>query len=245
MIYFGPLEGLEKFGLLGQKKQGQGALAADAVSLTSTFKSISLYTNYPSVSPQVKLDFRKSGSANWIGAQDPFVDIGDNQVRGSIVGLAPDTNYEVRVTFVGGAGGEVIGQIKTKSENIPLGSGKTYYVSTSGNDTNPGTEQQPFKTIQKAADSVAAGDTVYVKGGTYNEQIRITASGTAGNYITFLPYNNETVVIDGAGSKVSNMDIGVNSGGSAQGGDFVRVSNFKFYNAKNPGVNIGGDDVVL
>jgi hypothetical protein len=37
-----------------------------------------------------------------------------------------------------------------------------YYVATTGNDTNAGTEAAPFKTIQKAANIVNAGDTVYI-----------------------------------------------------------------------------------
>lgn len=45
--------------------------------------------------------------------------------------------------------------------------GTTYYVSPSGNDKNPGTETQPWQTIQKAADTLVAGDTVYIKEGFY------------------------------------------------------------------------------
>src|SRR4030042_6687877 len=32
-------------------------------------------------------------------------------------------------------------------------------------DTNPGTEEQPFKTVQHAADTARPGDTVYVMAG--------------------------------------------------------------------------------
>jgi hypothetical protein len=46
-------------------------------------------------------------------------------------------------------------------------------------DDNPGTETLPWRTIQKAADSVLAGDTVIVKAGTYDERITF-ASGTRG-----------------------------------------------------------------
>ncbi len=35
--------------------------------------------------------------------------------------------------------------------------GSTYYVSTSGNDSNPGTMGSPWLTIQHAANSVTAG----------------------------------------------------------------------------------------
>ena len=53
-------------------------------------------------------------------------------------------------------------------------SGNIYYVDQNNpqtSDSNPGTEDLPWKTIQKAAETIMAGDTVYVKEGTYNEQI--------------------------------------------------------------------------
>jgi parallel beta-helix repeat protein len=63
----------------------------------------------------------------------------------------------------------------------------TYYVATTGNDTNAGTSTAPFKTIQKAANKAVAGDTVIVKTGTYNAGFNLYAhvGGTQGNPITF------------------------------------------------------------
>src|SRR5512139_2607009 len=44
-----------------------------------------------------------------------------------------------------------------------------YYVSgSSGNDDNPGTLESPWQTIQKANATLQAGDTVYIRGGTYD-----------------------------------------------------------------------------
>ncbi|NGZ95512.1 MAG: hypothetical protein CV089_05155 [Nitrospira sp. WS110] len=55
----------------------------------------------------------------------------------------------------------------------------TYYVATSGNNNNPGTSSQPWKTIAYATSKMVAGDTTYVKGGTYQEGvIRFARSGT-------------------------------------------------------------------
>lgn len=75
----------------------------------------------------------------------------------------------------------------------------SYYVdSTNGNDNNSGSFSTPFRTIQKAASVMAAGDTCYIRTGTYNETVIPTNSGSAGSPITFMPYNNETVTIEGA-----------------------------------------------
>ena len=40
-------------------------------------------------------------------------------------------------------------------------------------DTNPGTEEKPFKTVQHAADVVKPGDTVFVMAGKYDERVKV------------------------------------------------------------------------
>ncbi|MBE0342012.1 DUF1565 domain-containing protein, partial [Paenibacillus sp. 28ISP30-2] len=52
-----------------------------------------------------------------------------------------------------------------------------YYVATSGSDSNAGTSDAPWKTLQHAADVAPAGSTVYVRGGVYNQKLKITRSG--------------------------------------------------------------------
>ena len=62
----------------------------------------------------------------------------------------------------------------------------TFYVDQthqSASDSNPGTESLPWRTVQKAVDTLNPGETVIVKPGSY-EAITIKRSGTKGNYIT-------------------------------------------------------------
>jgi Protein of unknown function (DUF1565) len=71
------------------------------------------------------------------------------------------------------------------------------YVSTTGNDSNPGTQTAPWRTIQHAADSVRAGSTVNVQGGIYEELVSINVSGNATEgFITFRSYPGETAILD-------------------------------------------------
>ena len=78
--------------------------------------------------------------------------------------------------------------------------GIAFYVSTTGNDSNPGTISSPWRTIQHAANSVKAGDTVYVRGGMYNESVNIPASGSAiAGSITFQTFPGESAILDGTG----------------------------------------------
>jgi hypothetical protein len=84
--------------------------------------------------------------------------------------------------------------------------GGVYFVAPNGDDINPGTENEPWKTIQKSADTLEAGDTVYIKAGTYRENISINVSGSETNgYITFQNYENDEVIMDGTGISATSM----------------------------------------
>jgi hypothetical protein len=83
-----------------------------------------------------------------------------------------------------------------------------YYVATNGNDSNSGTSiNSPWRTIQKAANTLVAGDTVYIRAGTYNEQVIPQNSGSStGGYISYTAYAGETVTIDGSGLSFGTWD---------------------------------------
>lgn len=73
----------------------------------------------------------------------------------------------------------------------------SFYIATTGSDTNPGTQAAPWRTIQHAADVARAGSTVNVRGGIYEEMITIKSSGNATDgYITFRSYPGEKAVLD-------------------------------------------------
>jgi len=85
-----------------------------------------------------------------------------------------------------------------------------FYVATDGDDSSPGTLSAPWQTVQKAASTVPAGSTVYVRNGIYNEQISINVSGSASaGYTTFRNFDNETPVLDGTGLMVPGEDSGM------------------------------------
>ena len=112
--------------------------------------------------------------------------------------------------------------------------GTTHYVATSGNDANPGTESDPWQTIQKAADTLVAGDTVYIRAGTYNERVIPENSGSAGSYITYAAYPGETVTIDGNGVSVPE-DEGLFY---IHGKSYIKVSSLRVVNSVQAGIYV-------
>ena len=63
----------------------------------------------------------------------------------------------------------------------------TYYVRKSGKNNNSGTSpSDAWNKIQSAADVMAAGDTVFVGAGTYNERVRPANDGTSESPIRYV-----------------------------------------------------------
>ena len=81
----------------------------------------------------------------------------------------------------------------------PPDTSSTYYVSPDGNDSNPGTEQLPWKTVNYAVSQgspVIAGDTVLVQPGTYTELINLGKSGDEELGHITLKANGEVILKD-------------------------------------------------
>ncbi|KAK7429446.1 hypothetical protein QQZ08_004038 [Neonectria magnoliae] len=71
------------------------------------------------------------------------------------------------------------------------------FVSPTG--TGSGTIAAPYGSIQSAVAAAAAGDTIYLRQGTYapSANIQIAKSGTRTSPISVRPYQSEKVIIDG------------------------------------------------
>ena len=84
---------------------------------------------------------------------------------------------------------------RLKDEFMPKISKNAIFVSPSGLDSNDGSEDRPFKTIQKAVNVAKPGDTIYLRGGTYVGRVYIHKSGESGKYITIRNYPGEVPII--------------------------------------------------
>jgi len=92
----------------------------------------------------------------------------------------------------------------TATIQLPSRSGTTYYVSTSGSDSNAGTSSAPWRHINYAASKAQPGDTVQVAAGTYNELVTIPNSGNAtSGYISFI--GAPGAIVDGTGLSITGQ----------------------------------------
>lgn len=86
------------------------------------------------------------------------------------------------------------------------------FVSTDGDDDNPGTIDEPYGTFSKAISEIMPGDTIFVRGGTYNltSTIRINYAqgGIPDSLCTLKAYSDEVPVLDFSG--LPSGDRGLN-----------------------------------
>jgi len=86
-----------------------------------------------------------------------------------------------------------------------------YYVATTGSDSNAGTMAAPWATLQKAATTAVAGDTVWIRGGTYmittpansGAGVNFSKSGTSAANINYFAYQGEVPVFDFTNLQIS------------------------------------------
>ena len=108
--------------------------------------------------------------------------------------------------------------------------GSVYYVSPIGKDTNPGTASAPFATFAKANSVLTPGSTLYIYAGVYNQQLKITKSGTSTAVINVKPVSTG-VVID----LQKRMSLGVDVRASR-----VAVTGIEVKNSSGICVNVTG-----
>lgn len=81
----------------------------------------------------------------------------------------------------------------------PLAQGRALYVDPArGDDAHPGSEAAPWQSINFALGELAPGDTLYLRGGVYYENVRVSIAGAANQPITIRSYPGEQAVIDAA-----------------------------------------------
>lgn len=137
----------------------------------------------------------------------------ENTFISNIGNLKSNTRYFIRAYVTNSAGtsyGEVI-PVTTATSTV-------LYVSPNGNDlTANGSKENPFFSVQKAIDLVSAGDTIYMKGGTYlySERINIGNIGAPdGGTICLFAAKGERALLDFSAMPFDSNNQGIRLTGS-------------------------------
>lgn len=96
-------------------------------------------------------------------------------------------------------------------------------------DANPGTILEPWLTLQHAANTVQAGDSVVIREGVYYENLITQNNGNAAvGHIVFAAYPGEAVVINGTGH-TSHTGIRIQN-------SYIKLYGLEVYNWNNTGI---------
>jgi hypothetical protein len=116
----------------------------------------------------------------------------------------------------------------------------TYFVDPNGNDSNTGDINHPYKTITKGVSMAAAGDTIYLRGGThtYTTPISISKNGTAdAKYRMFAyPGDSNRPILDFSGMGDDDSNRGITLSGS-----YWYIKGIDIYKAGDNGMIIKGN----
>src|SRR5512143_4076417 len=118
----------------------------------------------------------------------------------------------------------------------------SWFVSTAGNDLWPGTIDSAFATIPRAVTAAVAGDTIYVRGGTYAYAATITLSksGTSGNRYYLFAYGGERALLDFSAMAVSSSNRGIRVSGS-----WWHIRGLDIYKAGDNGMHVSGSNNII
>lgn len=84
--------------------------------------------------------------------------------------------------------------------------GPAYFAdAVKGSDENEGTEASPWQSVEHALSQLAAGDTLYLRAGTYYECVYCAAEGREDAPITIRSYPGEQAIVDGGIPEFSLM----------------------------------------
>jgi hypothetical protein len=129
-----------------------------------------------------------------------------------------------------------------------------YFIAPGGSNASAGTIANPWGTFDFAIDQLSAGDTLFVRGGTYNLSNRLTLSsgdgGAANNRVNIWAYESggimESPILDFAG--MSNSLWGQSNGRGIQinnGVDWVHIKGLTIQNARDNGLQSQSDNSIF
>ena len=126
---------------------------------------------------------------------------------------------------------------------LPYGSAAQIYVSPLGDDANSGTFDLPYKTITKAHSVAAGGDTIIVRGGTFDSlttTINLSRVGSPSARYFVFAYPGERPLLDFSLMAVSSSNRGVRISGS-----YWHFKGIDIKGAGDNGMHVSGSNNII
>lgn len=125
------------------------------------------------------------------------------------------------------------GSVKAAPDHTTSLQARTFYVSTTGRDTNAGTLTSPFKTFTKAVALLTPGDNLRILPGVYDQVLKISQSGKLG----------APIIIQGTGAII---DLGNTRGPAVKVvGSYIQITGLEVRKVDGICVGLFGNNITL
>jgi hypothetical protein len=168
----------------------------------TTFNTLNLYPNIETAGIVVsganlpggaQMSYRCGAEGPWLSGH-PLMRINDGRLVGSLFGLSPSTDYEIKVTS---GVSEIGGATRTQPDELVFTPLATLHVNSNAPVGGNGSESAPFRTIQEGINKAQPGTQVLVADGIYQEALTFPISGSPGKWIQVKATGN-VAVLDGS-----------------------------------------------
>jgi hypothetical protein len=135
----------------------------------------------------------------------------------------------------------------------------SFFISTEGSDSNPGSFMQPYASIEKAVGTASAGDTIWIRGGVYSRinPVVLQKSGNLDHNFHLYAFPGERPILDFSGQELEGSSRGISlkasywhikglevrgagdNGMMIEGGHYNIIENCAFYRNRDSGLQMG------
>lgn len=121
---------------------------------------------------------------------------------------------------------KVLGRLEVGDGQLAVRPGTAWFVATDGSDANEGRNwSEPFLTVQKAVNSAAAGDSISIGPGSYNEEVTIGATKSKLTLVGFgnrgaafiAPATGNKTALTNHADDVTVVNVGLDGEGTGSG----------------------------
>lgn len=105
-----------------------------------------------------------------------------------------------------------------------------FYVSPDGSNSNDGSQENPWQTIQYGLDNIQPGQTLNIMAGTYAEILYLSRSGSENNSIRIIGESFASVILDGTNVARDLFFV--------ENADHIELANMTFFNAPRAGLRL-------
>jgi len=190
------------------------------IRIDATFENISIHysiTGDENLNSTLNIKYRVQGSSNYKNgaitrrAHPNMVTDGEffsmNFHAGSALYLLPNTTYELQLILEDSDGGSITSENTATTKSFPVPSMNNIRYVSPGLSGGNGTQSNPYRGLQTAANNAQPGDHFIVAPGSYTA-FELTTSGTIDANISFISQELHGAIIDGKNTTGGIITLG-------------------------------------